>query len=53
MFINYIKEESQRPNIHINGTIILKFKRKILKFNDVEFYNDEEENEISDEELGI
>ena len=27
--------------------------RKILKFNDVEFYNDEEENEITDEELGI
>lgn len=27
--------------------------RGILKFNDVEFYNDEEENEITDEELGI
>ena len=27
--------------------------RKILKFNDAEFYNDEEENEITDEELGI
>ena len=27
--------------------------RKLLKFNDIEFYNDEEEKEISDEELGI
>ena len=27
--------------------------RKLLKFNDVNFYNDEDENEISDEELGI
>ena len=27
--------------------------RKIFKFNDAEFYNDEEENEITDEELGI
>lgn len=27
--------------------------RKLLKFNDVEFYNDEEENVITDEELGI
>lgn len=27
--------------------------RKILKFNDIEFYSDEEENEITDAELGI
>ena len=27
--------------------------RRVLKFNDIEFYNDERENEISDEELGI
>ncbi len=27
--------------------------RKLFKFNDVEFYNDEEENVITDEELGI
>ena len=27
--------------------------RKLLKFNDIEFYNDEEEKEVSDEELGI
>ena len=27
--------------------------RKLFKFNDIEFYNDEEEKEISDEELGI
>ena len=27
--------------------------RKLLKFDDIEFYNDEEEKEISDEELGI
>lgn len=26
MFMNYIKEEHQRPNIHINGTIILKLR---------------------------
>ena len=26
---------------------------KLLKFNDIEFYNDEEEKEVSDEELGI
>ena len=39
------------------NTIIHSFPnsifRKFLKFNDVEFYNDEEENEITDEELGI
>ena len=33
MLMNYIEEEGQRPNIHINGTIILKFKREIFKFN--------------------
>ena len=27
--------------------------RRLFKFNDVQFYNDEEEKEISDEELGI
>ena len=39
------------------NTIIHSFPnsmfRKLLKFNDFEFYNDEEEKEISDEELGI
>lgn len=36
--------------IHVFPNNIL---RKIFRFKDVEFYNDEEENEISDEELGI
>lgn len=49
--INYNSNvEYYNSTIHTFPNNIL---RKIFKFKDAEFYNDEEENEITDEELGI